>query len=241
MVKQAVLLTGGLAKRLNPITSVTNKHLLPVYDKPMIFHGLELLKNLGIEEVTIVLGGNSVGDIVNLIQDGSEFGLHISYVYQKHPHGIAHAISLTKKHITQDHFLVLLGDNLFFGNIDNLSNSIKKTTSDSLIFLVQTQYPENYGQPDFDANSKLIGFIEKSKNPKHNFIVTGLYYLPYFVFDLIQTQKPSKRGEYEITDTLMQLLPNVEMVQYDGFWSDCGTPEGLVDASKERRHHVKIN
>lgn len=255
MVKQAVLLTGGMAKRLGPITHVTNKHLLPVFDKPMVYHGLELLKDLGIEEVTIVLGGNSVGDIVNLLKDGARFDIHISYVYQTSPIGISAAILLAEKHITDPQFLVLLGDNIFIGNHHELLEDIEEWSDEregALIVLSISDNPQNYGQPVFKElktdlvtgldYTEIVDFIEKPRFPEHKEIVAGLYGFPRNVFDIIRKQKKSLRGEYEITDTLKAYIPNILMSEYDGFWTDCGTPEGLVEAShylsKEELYNV---
>lgn len=245
-ITQAVLLTGGLAKRLGPITSVTNKHLLPVYDKPMVYHGLYLLKYIGIENVTIVLGGNSVGDIVNLIKDGSEFGLHVTYVFQKEPKGISQAILLAEKTLSPGKFLVLLGDNIF-GNSEELKQGVElfdTPAKDCLVFMQGSKEPQNYGQPIFDRNGRVVGFAEKLEKPLHNLIVVGLYGFPDDVFDIIREQQPSKRGELEITDTLNGYVNFIESHDYAGFWTDCGTPEGLVEASlwlKERDGNVKVS
>jgi len=245
-----VLLAGGLASRLGPITKVTNKHLLPIYDKPMIFYGIELLRDLGCDRITIILGGNSVGDIVNLVRDGSSFGVEIIYKYQSEPKGISHAIYLTKDIIDPDdgwphrQFLVLLGDNIF-SNGSSLKEVVEDWTygeGDYAVFLHSSNHPHDYGQPIF--NGKIIeAFVEKEKNIGHNKIVTGLYGLETSVFNIIRNQTPSARGELEITDTLSNQLPLVEAYDYDGFWSDCGTPEGLADATQymmNRRDYVEV-
>lgn len=250
-LRQAILLTGGMAKRLGSITHVTNKHLLPVYDKPMLYHGLELLKTLGIEAVTIVLGGNSVGDIVNLVKDGEQFGMRITYVFQHEPKGISHAILLAEKTLEPGKFLVLLGDNVF-DNINGLKPGIDAFFDDfsvnsALIVLYPSDQPQNYGQPIFNVKEELLGFIEKSKHPQHNQIVVGLYGLTKDAFEIIRSQKPSARGELEVTDTLNGYLwdtENMGMLYYKGFWTDCGTPEGLSEASehfRRRQDNVKAN
>lgn len=239
-----VLLTGGLASRLRPITTVTNKHLLPVYNKPMLFYGIELLRDLGCERIVIILGGNSVGDIVSLVRDGSDFGVEVVYKYQNEPKGIAHAIALAKDIIDTDiykakKFLVLLGDNLY-GDVSVLQEHVKhwaaKDWQSDLdisfsIFLSQSDHPYDYGQPVFDADEKITTFVEKKKDVGHNYIVTGLYGLNCMAFEIIKKQHASGRGEFEITDTL-SAWPLVFPYYYQGFWSDCGTPEGLIEAAQ---------
>ncbi len=244
-IKQAVLLTGGLAKRLGPLTEVTNKHLLPVYDKPMLYHGLELLRDLGIESVTVILGGNSVGDIVNLIKDGTDFGMHITYVFQRYPSGISQAILLAEKTLQQSKFLVLLGDNVF----DTVDASMRESVdfffketypfTEGLVFLKESDNPHNYGQPVYNGYGDIVGFVEKSPTPKHNDIVIGLYGFNYDVFDIIRAQVPSNRGELEITDTLNKYIGYIDFNRYTGFWTDCGTPEGLSLASEYFRRRVE--
>lgn len=234
-----VLLTGGLASRLGPITKVTNKHLLPIYDKPLIYYGIETLRDLGCERVIIILGGNSVGDIVNLIRDGSQFGVEIIYRFQDQPKGISHAIGLVEGIVTSPNFLVLLGDNIF-ANIKSLKKSIEKWNRYNLfianefaIFLHSSDNPHEYGQPILMFEGEAIDkFVEKDPTVDHNLIVTGLYGLTQTVFPLIRDQQPSARGELEITDTLTAKLPDVIPYGYEGYWSDCGTPEGLIKTGK---------
>lgn len=236
-----VLLAGGLASRLGPITKVTNKHLLPIYDKPMIFYGIETLRDLGCDRIIIILGGNSVGDIVNLVRDGSQFGVEIVYKFQHEPKGISHAI-YSARDILEDeddvsfrNFLVLLGDNIF-SNGSSIKGFIEhwKYKRYYAIFLYESDKPHEYGQPIFKEGPEIEieRFVEKSIEPDHKKIVTGLYGLTTEVFFDIEKQKPSKRGELEITDTLTAHLPKVVAYDYEGFWSDCGTPEGLVLASQ---------
>jgi glucose-1-phosphate thymidylyltransferase len=240
-----VLLAGGLASRLGPITKVTNKHLLPIYDKPLIFYGIELLRDLGCERIIIVLGGNSVGDIVNLVRDGSQFGVEVIYRFQDQPNGISDAIHLTRDIVTRSgsfKFLVLLGDNVFADTqslkkaVASWHKSILEDTTLSYpvaIFLHSSDHPHDYGQPILiDEGTRVQKFVEKDTAVDHNLIVTGLYGLNYDTFNIIDYQDFSARGELEITDTLTAHLPNVIAYSYDGFWSDCGTPEGLIEASK---------
>lgn len=252
-----VLLAGGLASRLGPITKVTNKHLLPIYNKPLIFYGIETLRDLGCDRVIIILGGNSVGDIVNLVRDGKQFGVEVIYKFQDQPRGIAHAIGLTKDIIDTElqkakKFLVLLGDNIY-GDIGPLQAVVSKWTSSSWfhdldisfsVFLSESDHPHDYGQPIFNGNGNIERFVEKSADVGHNKIVTGLYGLTTIAFELIKKQLPSDRGELEITDTL-SAWPVIIPYDYNGFWSDCGTPEGLAQATqfmmKKGETNVKSN
>lgn len=238
-----VLLAGGLASRLGPITKVTNKHLLPIYDKPMLFYGIELLRDLGCTRVIIILGGNSVGDIVNLVRDGSAFGVEVIYKYQNEPKGISHAIGLTQDIIEGEQddyynnrkFLVLLGDNIFVNaeelkkNVDKWLHSIEGFKF--AIFVKESNHPHDYGQPIYNGK-RIVKIVEKDSTVDHNKIITGLYGLDCMAFEAIKKQKPSPRGEYEITDTLSRRLPNVTAFDYKDFWSDCGTPEGLAEATQ---------
>jgi len=229
----AILLAGGLATRLGPITRVTNKHLLPVYDKPMIFYGLETLRDIGVKNVTIILGGNSVGDIVNLVRDGDEFGLNITYKYQHNAGGISQAIGLARNEISSKNFIVLLGDNIF-AERSTLRRYVERwsVSPDALIVTTVVDNPSDYGQPLFNSYGIITDFVEKSIAPKHNLIVTGFYGLPYEAFEVIEKQKPSPRGELEIVDTLREFLPFITYENYQDFWTDCGSPEGLVKASE---------
>lgn len=236
-----VLLAGGLASRLRPITTVTNKHLLPIYNKPMIFYGIELLRDLGCARIIIILGGNSVGDVVNLVRDGADFGVEVVYKFQHEPRGISHAIGLVEDIVKPGNFLVLLGDNIF-GDLSDLRKSVKdwalsiSYANPFAAFLHPSDHPQDYGQPVFFENTTVIDyFVEKKQGVDHNLIVTGLYGLHTDVFHTIRDQEPSARGELEITDTLTQYVSDfggsVNTYKYEGFWSDCGTPEGLVEAS----------
>lgn len=239
-----VLLAGGLASRLGPITKVTNKHLLPIYDKPLIFYGIETLRDLGCERIIIILGGNSVGDIVNLVRDGSNFGVEVIYKYQSEPLGISHAIYSTRDIIDiapfdlwAGKFLVLLGDNIF-SNGTSLKDAVDEwywagEEGYYATFVYSSDHPHDYGQPILtDEGTKIERFVEKDTSVDHNLIVTGLYGLDTKFFRDFVEQGRSARGEFEITDSLSARLPDVYMYNYDGFWSDCGTPEGLAQATQ---------
>jgi len=260
-----VLLAGGLASRLGPITKVTNKHLLPIYDKPLIFYGIELLRDLGCERVIIILGGNSVGDIVNLVRDGSQFGVEVVYKFQHEPKGISDAIRLTEDVIKSEQFLVLLGDNIFSNgaSLKDAVNLWKRTydydkseehqqwiadkpwmqnlPASFAVFLHESDHPYDYGQPIFEETANAIKrFVEKDRAVPHNKIVTGLYGLATHAFDIIRNQAPSPRGEYEITDTLSANRYHILHFNYEGFWSDCGTPEGILQASQFMKENSNV-
>lgn len=236
MGRQGVILAGGLASRLGPITRVLNKHLLPVGSKPMIFHGLELMNKIGVTDLVIVLGGNSVGDIVNLVGDGKEFGLDVTYRYQYKPTGIADALLLAKPVLRNEPFIVLLGDNVFDGTLDysRIDFWFLDGMRKPFIITKEVPNPHEYGQPVY-RDGKIIKFVEKDTTVNHNRIVTGLYGFNYTVFSLIKGQKYSERGEREITDTLSQYIPRIDEFVYEGFWVDCGTNHGLYVANSHYR------
>lgn len=226
---QGVILAGGTASRLGPLTKVLNKHLLPVGDKPMLYHSLQLMHNIGVTDVVIILGGNSVGDVVNLIKDGSDFNLNVTYRYQAHAGGIPQAISLAKPALRQEPFFVLLGDNVF-GQVPNKWHWITAPEETAWIVTTEVNNPNEYGQPIYQ-NSFIINVREKEIQ-NHNSIITGLYGFPYSVLDDIRNQKPSSRGELEIVDTIRPFLPyKIIEEKYNGFWGDCGTHEGLARAN----------
>lgn len=230
MKRQGVILAGGTATRLGPLTKVLNKHLLPVGDKPMILHGLELMRNLGVSDLVIILGGNSVGDIVNLIQDGSEWGLNVTYKYQSKPSGISDAIYLAKDSLRPDKFLVLLGDNVF-GNIPWIEDWFEPANDNTALTVsVKVPNPAEYGQAVLDKDGNVTKFVEKIKQD-HDFIITGLYGFDYDVFGVIRRQGYSRRGEKEVVDTLNSYLPNIYNLPYGGYWVDCGTHSGLLSAN----------
>lgn len=237
MVK-GVILAGGSGSRLSPLTKVTNKHLLPVYNEPMIYKVIKTLTKSGINDIVIVLGGESVGDFVRLLGDGSEFNASFSYVYQQKAGGIAEALYLTK-HIIKNHkVVVILGDNIFE---DNFKKDVKEWNKKPKgcgckIFLKEVLNPERFGVVELE-NGKIKNIVEKPKTPKSNYAVTGLYFYDEFLFDYIDYQINnigySNRGELEITD-LNKLYLEKNKIQYKiirGFWSDAGTKNTLLRAS----------
>lgn len=241
---KGVILAGGLGKRLHPLTKVTNKHLLPVYNKPMVFYPLEKLIEAGIRDILLVTGGNSAGDFLRLLGNGHDFGLkHIHYTYQEGEGGIADALRLAEHFADEDRILVILGDNIFQDNIRPFVEKFRKQKRGARILLKAVQDPERFGVPEIKGR-RIIRIEEKPKRPRSSFAVTGIYMFDHRVFHIIKTLKPSKRGELEITDVNNAYIRAGKM-EYDileGYWSDAGTFDSLLranqliaDSAKSRR------
>ena len=220
---KGVILAGGHATRLMPATKVTNKHLLDIGGKVMIEYPLGVLKNSGINEILVITGATHMGDIVNYLGDGSEFGVDITYKVQKEAGGIAQAVALAKNFSNGESIAVILGDNIFEEKFNLESNNEAK------VFLKEVKDPERFGVPVFDGNKKIIAIEEKPKNPKSNYSVTGLYVYDNNVFKIIKNLKPSTRGELEITDVNNEYLKKGKLSYefVNGFWSDAGTKSSL--------------
>jgi glucose-1-phosphate thymidylyltransferase len=227
---RGVILAGGTGSRMQPCTLVTNKHLLPVYNKPMIFHPLETLKTLGVTDILIVTGGNSIGDFMQLLGSGENFGVRFTYKIQDKPMGIAHALLLAEDFAQGDKVVVILGDNVF----DNSKlPGVDADDDKAVIFLKEVDDSERFGVAEVDAAGNVLGIEEKPKHPKSNYAVTGLYIYPSDVYGFVRTLKPSARGELEITDVNNFYIRDRRMrsVKLDGFWSDAGTFPSLMRAS----------
>ena len=230
---KGVILAGGLGTRLYPLTKVTNKHLLPVYDKPMIFYPIQTLINAGITEIMIVTGGNNAGDFLKLIGNGKEFGLgHINYTYQEGEGGIAEALGLAEYWAGGDRICVILGDNIIEKNIVKAVNSYLEQKSGAKILLKEVPDPERFGVPVIEGD-RIVKIEEKPKEPKSTYAVTGIYMYDSRVFDIIKTLKPSDRGELEITDVNNAYIEMGELTWdvLDGWWTDAGTFESLRRAT----------
>jgi glucose-1-phosphate thymidylyltransferase len=229
---KGVVLAGGLGSRLHPLTKVTNKHLLPVYNEPMIYYPIRILVNAGIEEILIVTGGNNAGDFLRLLENGKDFGLkHINYAYQQGEGGIAAALSLAEHFADRDKIAVVLGDNIIEGNIKAAADAFRKQTDGARILLKEVPDPQRFGVPVFEGK-KIIRVEEKPVNPASNYAVIGIYMYDYRVFEFIKSLKPSERGELEITDVNNFYIREGKM-QWDilsGWWSDAGTFESLQAA-----------
>jgi glucose-1-phosphate thymidylyltransferase len=229
---KGVVLAGGLGSRLYPLTKVTNKHLLPVYNEPMIYYPIRILVNAGIEEILIVTGGNNAGDFLRLLENGKEFGLkHINYTYQQGEGGIAAALSLAEHFADKDKIVVVLGDNIIETNIRKASDEFRIQKEGARILLKEVTDPQRFGVPVFDGK-KIIRVEEKPANPASNYAVIGIYMYDYRVFEFIRSLQPSERGELEITDVNNFYIREGKMQWdvLDGWWSDAGTFESLQSA-----------
>lgn len=230
---KGVVLAGGSGSRLFPLTLVTNKHLLPVYDRPMIFYPLATLREMGCREVLVVVGGRSVGDILELLHDGSAIGLSLTYRYQRGPLGIAHAIGLAEDFAGSDALAVVLGDNIVRGSLAPLAERFLESSFEAGAVLKEVSDPQRFGVAEFDVRGRLVGFEEKPANPKSNFIPIGVYLFRPSVFDVLPTLKPSARGEFEITDVLNHYIARGQLTwsAFGGEWQDAGTVESLLFAN----------
>ena len=229
---KGVVLAGGLGSRLFPLTKVTNKHLLPVYNEPMIYYPIRILVNAGIDELLIVTGGNNAGDFLRLLENGKDFGLkHINYTYQQGEGGIAAALSLAEFFADNDKIVVVLGDNIIEGNIKGAVEKFRAQKEGARILLKEVTDPQRFGVPVFKGD-KIIRVEEKPVNPASNYAVIGIYMYDRRVFEFIRSLHPSKRGELEITDVNNFYISEGKM-QWDvleGWWSDAGTFESLLSA-----------
>ena len=227
---KGIILAGGSGSRLYPLTKVTNKHLLPVYDKPMIYYPLQTLIDAGISDILIVSGRGHAGHFLELLGSGNEFGVRLTYEIQEEAGGIAQALQLAEDFAKGDDIAVILGDNIFEGGFkkefDNFEDGAK-------IFLKEVPDANRFGVAEIEGSS-VVSIEEKPKNPKSNYVVTGLYLYDNMIFKIISTLKPSDRGELEITDVNNSYIKNSKMdfSIVEGLWSDAGTFESLFRASE---------
>jgi glucose-1-phosphate thymidylyltransferase len=231
---KGIILAGGLGTRMLPLTKITNKHLLPVYDKPMIYYPIRTLINAGIEDILIVTGGNDAGDFLRLIGNGKEFGLkHINYTYQEGQGGIADALSLAEFFADQERICVVLGDNIIEKNIRGAVEAFEQQERGGKIMLKEVPDPHRFGVPVLDGD-RVVRIEEKPKAPKSKYAIIGIYMYDNRVFDIIGTLKPSERGELEITDVNNAYIERGEMTWdiLDGWWTDAGTFDSLLKASE---------
>jgi glucose-1-phosphate thymidylyltransferase len=230
---KGIVLAGGLGTRLYPLTKVTNKHLLPIYHKPMIYYPIEAMVDAGIRDILIVTGGNNAGEFLRLLGNGKEFGLnHINYTYQEGEGGIAAALSLAEFFSDQHPICVILGDNIVEKSIAPYVKNFVKQGSGARILLKEVTDPQRFGVPEIQGN-RIVRIDEKPTVPASKYAVTGIYMYDKDVFEIIKTLKPSRRGELEITDVNNAYIAKGKM-QYDileGWWTDAGTFESLLHAS----------
>ncbi len=229
---KGIVLAGGLGTRMYPLTKVTNKHLLPIYNKPMIYYPIRTLVNAGIDEILVVTGGNSAGDFLRLLGNGKEFGLkHLNYAYQEGEGGIAAALSLAEYFADQDKIVVVLGDNIIEKNIRAAADSFRKQAEGAKILLKEVTDPQRFGVPAFEGD-RIVRIDEKPAAPASNYAVIGIYMYDSKVFDFIRTLKPSERGELEITDVNNYYLRQEKLTWdvLEGWWTDAGTFDSLLNA-----------
>jgi len=230
---KGVVLAGGLGSRLYPLTKITNKHLLPVFNKPMIYYPIQCLVNAGITDIQIVTGGNSAGHFLQLLGNGADFGLkQLNYAYQQGEGGIAEALKLAEPFAKGEPICVVLGDNIIEGNIKKAVEDFKKQGGGAKILLKEVHDPERFGVATV-KDGKVLKIVEKPKQPETNLAVIGIYIYDPSVFEICRTLKPSSRGELEITDVNNEYISrgNLTCDVLKGWWTDAGTFESLHRAS----------
>jgi len=230
---KGVVLAGGTGSRLSPLTRVTNKHLLPVYDKPMVYYPIQTLVNAGIHEILVVTGGKNAGDFLRLLGNGRDFGLkHINYTYQEGEGGIAEALGLAEYFAARDSICVVLGDNIIESNIHHAVENFQRQKEGAKILLKEVSDAHRFGVAEI-RGERVLKIEEKPKNPKSNYAVIGIYLYDCTVFDKIHRLKPSGRGELEITDVNNAYIEQGKLT-YEvlrGWWTDAGTFESLLRAN----------
>jgi glucose-1-phosphate thymidylyltransferase len=239
---KGVILAGGTGSRLSPLTRVTNKHLLPVYDKPMLYYPLQTLVDAGIQDILIVTGGNSAGDFLRLLRNGKDFGLkQLSFAYQEGEGGIADALRLAEPFAAGEKICVILGDNILENSVRGAKERFEQQNEGALILLKEVRDPERFGVPVFEGK-RIVRIEEKPKVPGSSYAVIGVYFYDGTVFERVRKLKPSGRGEFEITDVNNSYLYEGQL-SYDmisGGWTDAGTFESLWRAAKMVREKVLL-
>ena len=231
---KGVVLAGGLGTRLLPLTKVTNKHLLPVYERPMIYYPIQTLVNAGINEIMLVTGGNNAGDFLRLLGNGRQFGLrHLDYTYQEGEGGIADALRLAEHFADRNPVCVVLGDNIIERNILKAAEAFRVQRTGAKILLKEVKDPQRFGVPALEGN-RVLRIDEKPKQPASPYAVTGIYFYDAQVFEIIKTLKPSGRGELEITDVNNAYIRTDQLTwdKLEGWWTDAGTIESLFQANQ---------
>lgn len=221
---KGVILAGGSGTRLHPLTRITNKHLLPLYDQPMIYYPIRTLVESGVDEIMLVTGGNNAGDFLRLLGDGSELGVkQLNYAYQERAGGIAEAIGLAERFVDREKFVVMLGDNIVERSIKSSVDNFSRQTEGARILLAAVEHPESYGVPIIEGD-RILFIQEKPQFPRSNFAVTGIYMFDTAVWNILTTLKPSGRGELEVTDVNNAYIDRgvMEYDVLDGWWGDAG-------------------
>ena len=237
---KGVVLAGGLGTRLGALTRITNKHLLPIYDRPMIYYPIQTLVEAGVQEIMIVTGGNNAGDFLRLLGNGVEFGLkRLHYTYQRGEGGIADALRLAESFVDRDRMVVMLGDNLVERSIKPYVECFSAQPEGAKILLKEVDDPQRFGVAELSGD-RIVGIGEKPAAPKSPYAVTGIYLYDARVFEIVKTLRPSGRGELEITDVNNAYIRRGQMT-YDileGWWTDAGLPETLYRAAAMVRERV---
>lgn len=230
---KGVILAGGTGSRLFPLTRVTNKHLLPVYDKPMIYYPLQTLVDAGIQDILIVTGGNNAGEFLRLLRNGKDFGLQqLNFAYQEGEGGIADALRLAEYFVGGEKVCVILGDNIIEGNVRQAKEKFERQERGAMILLKEVPDPERFGVPVL-GDGRILRIEEKPKAPASPYAVIGIYFYDWTVFNRIRTLKPSGRAEYEVTDLNNSYLAEGQLTHdfLDGWWTDAGTFDSLYHAT----------
>ena len=232
---KGIILHGGHGTRLRPLTHTGPKQLLPIANKPMSQYAVESLRDAGISEIAIIIGGVAVNKVQEYYGDGKNFGVNITYVYQDQPKGISHAIRLCKDFIKDEKFVVFLGDNVLKRNISDYVEQFENSNVDATLLLCEVDNPTQFGIVDVNSDGSIKKIMEKPKNPPTNLAVTGIYFLTPKIFGIIDRLKPSWRNELEITDALQMLLEEGHKISYHkvtNYWKDTGTPNDIIHANK---------
>jgi glucose-1-phosphate thymidylyltransferase len=232
---KGIILAGGAGTRLHPLTRVTSKQLLPIYDQPMIYYPLQTLIQGGISDILIISDPVNIGNFLKLLGSGKEFDIKISYEIQDKPEGLAQAFIIAENFIGDDNVTMILGDNLFVGDEEFLKKAITNFQSGARIFAKQVKDPHRFGVVEFDTNKKAISIEEKPSNPKSDYAVTGLYIYDNSIINKAKNLKPSARGELEITDVNNIYLKenNLDVMVYENYWLDTGTFDALLEAGNK--------
>ena len=238
---KGIILHGGHGSRLRPLTHTGPKQLLSIANKPMSEYCVEAIRDCGISEIAIIIGGIGSNKVKEYYGDGSEFNVKIIYIEQDAPKGIAHAINLCKEFVENEKFLVFLGDNIIQKSIKHISKKFETSDDNALVLLCEVENPERFGIADVKEN-KIIRIMEKPKNPPTNLAVTGIYFLTPKIFDIFSRLKPSWRNELEITDALQMMLEEGNKINFEmitDYWKDTGTPDDIIHANSEVLKNMK--